>query len=1084
MIRRVIRRLLIVVLEGAAALVAVALLGVGILLGRLALGPIESATLTPYLETALAQLAPDASASIGASLLIWDRQRGFLALTGERIVLKSPDGKTLANLPRFGVRMNLGDLARGRWTPRELILDRPEVWLTRRRDRTLQWGGVDSGRASVPQQAEASESSLEATTSSALAVGTWLRTAPFVHLVLKDGRGEVEDELLGDTLSLAIPTLALMRASGATTGTGRVEVTRHGTSAALNLRYVDNPKAGPPTVTLRFDDVSPAFLGGLGDPLRALEALDAPLRGAIQMELADNLMPKKVEGWLEGGPGHLTIPALWDAPTPFKSLTVKGVYEAAAGTLTLPEVVLDLGGPKLTGRLEVRGLDTRTAPSEPPPGGHGPPTFTLALTVDNLPANAFATFWPKAIVPDAYVWIRDNVAEGTFTRGEVTLTGRWSPQDLTDVVPETLAGTIMARNMKVSYLEGLPPVDGVQADATFDLGHMDVRISQGTCAGITLLPFTLALRGFEESTQTLDLPVRLTGSAKDVVSFLSRPRLGYAQEFGLKPNAVTGKVTGTLNLTLPLLQDLQMRDVGITADAQLDDVGVQDVVKGVDLGAGRLALALTGQGLTVKGTAELEGVPADLVWTSVFTPNADEARTTLDVRGMLDNAGWQRLGLRDVGLFQGTAAVAFTYREAALGAGTVEGTLDARRAAVTLFAPTWKKPMGASATVKVRATVPAKSSLVRVTSLTAQGSSGLSIKGSGTLDSTTGAIRTLDLSPFRLGATHLVAHIDHVSASRGGGKKGGVPLRRVRLAGPRLDLQGLKDRPSPTSGTSAASASKGVDSNKGEATIYAVTLGEVLMGPGHRLRTVRVDGERDATDLWRSLDATGEVGDGQKMALAIHPRPSDQGGGRSLTLKAEDFGGGLAALDLAENVRGGTLDVQGESTAERPGAFRGTLKARSFAVKGLPLLERLFHAISPFGFVDLVTGQSSFDRLQGAFTWDDDLLTFKDLRAVGSSFGINATGRVAVDKGEVDLAGTIVPFSFMNRMIGSVPFLGDLLTGGNGGGILALTYTIKGSLEDPNVSVNPASLLTPGFLRNLFFGEGASSESGEGSSDE
>ena len=35
-------------------------------------------------------------------------------------------------------------------------------------------------------------------------------------------------------------------------------------------------------------------------------------------------------------------------------------------------------------------------------------------------------------------------------------------------------------------------------------------------------------------------------------------------------------------------------------------------------------------------------------------------------------------------------------------------------------------------------------------------------------------------------------------------------------------------------------------------------------------------------------------------------------------------------------------------------------------------------------------------------------------------------------------------------------------------GIIALDYKVKGTIDKPDVSVNPGSLLTPGALRNIF----------------
>jgi hypothetical protein len=66
----------------------------------------------------------------------------------------------------------------------------------------------------------------------------------------------------------------------------------------------------------------------------------------------------------------------------------------------------------------------------------------------------------------------------------------------------------------------------------------------------------------------------------------------------------------------------------------------------------------------------------------------------------------------------------------------------------------------------------------------------------------------------------------------------------------------------------------------------------------------------------------------------------------------------------------------------------------------------------------------------------------------------------------------LVPAYSVNRILGKIPLLGPILTGGEGEGLLAVTYQMAGELDDPEVSVNPLSVLAPGFLRTLFSGFG------------
>ena len=66
------------------------------------------------------------------------------------------------------------------------------------------------------------------------------------------------------------------------------------------------------------------------------------------------------------------------------------------------------------------------------------------------------------------------------------------------------------------------------------------------------------------------------------------------------------------------------------------------------------------------------------------------------------------------------------------------------------------------------------------------------------------------------------------------------------------------------------------------------------------------------------------------------------------------------------------------------------------------------------------------------------------------------------------MTGTIVPAYFFNAMLGQLPLVGRLFSPEKGGGVFAARFGLDGSIEDPTITINPVSVLTPGFLREIF----------------
>ena len=63
------------------------------------------------------------------------------------------------------------------------------------------------------------------------------------------------------------------------------------------------------------------------------------------------------------------------------------------------------------------------------------------------------------------------------------------------------------------------------------------------------------------------------------------------------------------------------------------------------------------------------------------------------------------------------------------------------------------------------------------------------------------------------------------------------------------------------------------------------------------------------------------------------------------------------------------------------------------------------------------------------------------------------------------MRGTLVPASTINRTIGSIPILGDILVGKKTGeGVFGVSFKIKGLPKNLETTVNPIKTLTPRFI--------------------
>ena len=159
---------------------------------------------------------------------------------------------------------------------------------------------------------------------------------------------------------------------------------------------------------------------------------------------------------------------------------------------------------------------------------------------------------------------------------------------------------------------------------------------------------------------------------------------------------------------------------------------------------------------------------------------------------------------------------------------------------------------------------------------------------------------------------------------------------------------------------------------------------------------------------------------------------------------------------------GGSLDFY---SSKKGNKSISTLKIYDFKLKKLPALTKLLTLASLQGIADILSGEGiRFEEFEMNFENSGDLMTIKEIYAIGAAISILMDGYVEKDK-VVSLRGTLVPATTINKAIGSIPLLGKILVGSNTGeGVFGVSFKIKGQPKDLQTTVNPIKTLTPRFI--------------------
>ncbi|WP_075482438.1 hypothetical protein [Candidatus Pelagibacter communis] len=166
--------------------------------------------------------------------------------------------------------------------------------------------------------------------------------------------------------------------------------------------------------------------------------------------------------------------------------------------------------------------------------------------------------------------------------------------------------------------------------------------------------------------------------------------------------------------------------------------------------------------------------------------------------------------------------------------------------------------------------------------------------------------------------------------------------------------------------------------------------------------------------------------------------------------------------DFIKGFEGGYLKFD---SIEKNKVSNSNLRIFDFKLKEVPALTKLLTLASLQGIADLLTGEGiRFNEFEMIFNNKAGLMTIEEIYSLGPSISILMDGYIQKDD-LVSLRGTLVPATTVNKVIGSIPLIGDILVGKKAGeGVFGVSFKIKGYPDDLKTTVNPIKTLTPRFI--------------------
>ncbi len=835
-----------------------------------------------------------------------------------------------------------------------------------------------------------------------------------------------------------IKSLNLRRQSnGAIAGEAHVPFVLDDRTADLDL-HVTLPREGNGEISARLSAVDAAAVAQIFPSLSFLAAVQAPATSQVVVRLSHDLNVVGATATILFDPGQIRLGK--------ETLSISHGNLRAHGTLdrvVIDEATLTLwtAKPNSTTTISLHGAIARTAERL---------TASVTAAVDNLDVVDLPAYWPAEAAHGARAWVLQNLLAGTIPHATANLVAE-SDRDLNDVIVTKATADADANNVSISWLDPIPPIDRAQVHLHLaDADHLIIsmptgrqRISNGG-ADLTIKDGQMDITGLTVKDQDTTITLRTEGSVQSALTLLREPRLKLLSKHPIDLQDPSGTASVSVSLAFPLETKLQAEQIVFRVAGHLEQLKLARLVAGRNLTDGVIDLTADKSGLTIKGQASVAASPLTADGFMDFNSGPpSQVLQRITASGQPTVAQLAAAGIPvDSVLASGDIPVSVTYSERRSGDGSIAINGDLTRAAMRVKAIGWEKSAGVPGNAS--ATVALSHGTLKTIQDIAATSGNLDLAGSATCAD--GAIRSVTIDRARIGRTDL----------RGSMQLPANGPTDVSLSGTAIDLSPALDGPSER---------RGKRNNDVPDLILKLRFDRAYLANGEIARGVSVQATTRNSHLW-SLDGRGTLGQTGTVSATVGP----SGGVRRLAVDAADAGSVLRGLGLTNSMQYGRLEIRGDyddRLASHP--LTGRAQVDDSRIEDVPLLGKLLQAATLYGVADLLNGPGmGISRIIVPFRYETEILHIDEARMFSSSLGLTAHGNIDMSAGRVAMTGTVVPAYMLNSALGRIPFVGRIFSPEKGGGLFAARYSVDGPFGDASVSVNPLSVLTPGFLRGLF----------------
>lgn len=1030
-------------------------------------GPISVPYLKPYIIQALNYDESEYSVNIGDVNVEFVRSIQPLRITANDISLKKKNDNFSIQAPKLYLSFSLRALLNGIIAPSDVSLEKPTAYIF------ANYGIEETDKNNISKKKlEFYIRQLNASLNNYNSEDKIYPESYVNNITIKDGEIEFHEVELGrkwilsdvnfefnrNLVNMEVNANALVNINDKIASTG-FESIYHGTSDKLELEVYFSD--------LILSDLMHSFNETTQPDTLSVLSIEVPLNGKIDttINLADILKhPDDAESYLssaiegidfeiDGGKGYIAFDGNDKYNYEIDEVVLSGQVTGGIDEILIENADFKMGGQKAQIGFHASGLETYLFDKS-----LNDLAIRFTAQIPEFPLSHLSQFWPRYVAEPAWLWCKNGLVSGIAKNGKFVFDfGYDKTNDKWGLL--NLDGIADLHDGDLFYLEGMPLIHNLYGVAHFSPQNISIDIQKGFSDGVNITDGNVNIYDLNKDDNFISIYVIGNSTITDALNLINNPPLEFATEMGLNPKDIEGNVDVKLKLDFELRQDLDPKDIKVDVDADLHNISITKFIPNREISASNMHLHVNSEGWQLEGDANYDDMPVSLVVNEKFANKDYKSKCNLsfkldDVAKKVLGIDWEILKSPNIEGYATINADIIVKQneeiEVELKADLTPTDID-----YSFLGFVKSKNQYGEASAK---TIIQNGKILSISDIKLN-KTDFNIEGNISMYEN-GKVKTVDITKINGPKTSARAKISMTDAEN--------PEIKIDVSGTSYDLTPLfdkKEQKNKKDNTIPVQENDDEGLETVNDTNIFITVNSLWTNKSTPIKNFAGSALLRRGIGLHELHMVGNYGIDKSIKLQLDyvPRGLKE---HYLSIDSNNAGSTLKVLRLYENMVGGTLKIEARRDASKK--FIGHASVRDFSIQNAPVVAKLLTVASFKGMLDLLKGDGlTFTHFNAPFEYQYKILKLNKAKAEGNVVGLTTSGTYNRATDDIKMYGAIAPAYSLNRLLGKIPVVGNLLANKDGT-IFAANYKIDGSAEKPKVDINSLSILSPNSVKEWY----------------